>query len=514
MVTALLRFPMGSQLITIRRLAVAVCLLLFAFTGCGERPAGEGKPLIVGTEATFPPFEMSDDQGTITGFDIDLIEAIAEDQGFTIRLRDMAFDGIIPALATGQIDLAISAISITEDRRASVDFSEPYLNAGIVIAARTNDEIQTMDDLHGKIAAVQIGTTGATEAERLQHEGILKAVKSFPNVGLAIQDLLQGGVDIVINDKPSTANYVANFGGKVRLLEAELISDDYGIAVKKGNTELLERLNAGLANLRENGRLEEIREKYFPATSPALQVAPDDLTISPLPDPSARGVRSPVSQFFEVLPTLFRGAGITLLVCFCSELIGIIIGLSLALSRLFGGAMLRYPAIIYTDIIRGTPLLVQILFLYFGIPALINSLTGETFTFNPILAGILACGLNSGAYLGEIYRGAIKSIDPGQDEAARSLGMSAVQSFRHVLLPQALFRALPPMGNEFITLLKDTSLLSVIAVTEIVRVGQLYAARTYAIFPTYLAIAVTYFALVFIASRVLGRLEKKLGTHQ
>lgn len=218
-----------------------------------------------------------------------------------------------------------------------------------------------------------------------------------------------------------------------------------------------------------------------------------------------------VDHFMKVLPALIRGAGITLLVCFSAEIIGMILGVTLALFRLHGQWWLRLPTLAYVDVIRGTPLLVQILFLYFGVPALISTVGGGSFSFDPIVAGILACGLNSAAYQSEIFRSAIRSIDKGQTEAARSLGMTSVQTFWHVIRPQAMFRALPPLGNDFIMLLKDTSLLSVIAVTEIVRVGQLYAARTYAVFPTYLAIAVTYFALVFIASRLIGLMERKMG---
>ena len=227
-------------------------------------------------------------------------------------------------------------------------------------------------------------------------------------------------------------------------------------------------------------------------------------------------------HFLAVLPALIRGAGITVCVAAAAEVIGVVIGLTIALIRLHGPWPLRWLVIAYVDAIRGTPLLVQILFLYFGVPALVIELTGRPFSFgisfnghewvqDAIVAGTLACGLNSGAYLSEIYRAALRSIDGGQAEAARSLGLGRLATFRHVVAPQALVRALPPMGNELITLLKDTSLLSVIAVTEIVRTGQLYAARTYAVFPTYLAIAATYFVLVFTVSRLVNLLDRRLA---
>lgn len=224
----------------------------------------------------------------------------------------------------------------------------------------------------------------------------------------------------------------------------------------------------------------------------------------------AADLPSATDHFLRVLPRLWEGAIITVRIAFFAEVIGIVLGLTLAVGRLYGPWWIRWLVLGYVDVMRGTPMLVQILFLYFGLPALISSLSDQAFSFQAEVAGVLALGLNSGAYLSEIFRSAITSIDHGQSEAARSLGMTAPQNFRFVVAPQALFRALPPMGNEFITLLKDTSLLSVIAVTEIVKVGQLYAARTYAVFPTYLAIGVTYFVLVFTISRLLMLLERRM----
>jgi polar amino acid transport system permease protein len=166
----------------------------------------------------------------------------------------------------------------------------------------------------------------------------------------------------------------------------------------------------------------------------------------------------------------------------------------------------------YVDLFRGTPLLVQILFIYFGIPGLVNSLTGEPCNIDPLVAGMIAFGLNSGAYLCEIYRAGIESVDRGQWEAAHSLGMTSRQAFLSVILPQAFRRSLPAAGHDFIILIKDTSLLSVIAVTEITKEGQLFIARTYAAFPAYIAIALTYLLITFTVSRALRALERRLAT--
>lgn len=211
-----------------------------------------------------------------------------------------------------------------------------------------------------------------------------------------------------------------------------------------------------------------------------------------------------------VMPSLIRGAGIAILVVFFAEIIGTVIGLILALCRLAKTRWLSWPALVYVDLIRGTPMLVQILIAYFGIPSVYFSLTGDTLDIPPLAAGVAALGLNSAAYVSEIYRTAIANIDRGQTEASRALGLSWVQTMRYVVLPQAFRWAVPPLGNEFITLLKDTSLLSVIAVVEILKAGQLYAARTYAIFPTYIAIAIVYLVMTLTITTGLRALEKKL----
>lgn len=211
-----------------------------------------------------------------------------------------------------------------------------------------------------------------------------------------------------------------------------------------------------------------------------------------------------------VMPALWRGAGIAIVVVIFAEIIGSIIGIVVALCRLSKKRFLVWPAVVYVDLIRGTPMLVQILFVYFGIPSLVSAITGGMFNIPPLYAGIAALGLNSGAYVSEVYRTAIGSIDRGQTEAAKSLGMSSIQTMRYVVFPQAFRWAIPPLGNEFITLLKDTSLLSVIAVTEIVKMGDIYKSRTYAIFPTYLAVAIVYIILTLSISYSLRYVEKRL----
>lgn len=218
-------------------------------------------------------------------------------------------------------------------------------------------------------------------------------------------------------------------------------------------------------------------------------------------------------QFLEysldALPTLLIGAVTTLQLTAVSVVFGLIGGTLLGMARLSKFKPLQFASRVYIDFFRGTPLLVQIFMIYFGIPALANTL-GTTFTFNRFFAAILALSLNSAAYLAEIVRGGIQSIDTGQREASESLGLSPLQTMRYVIFPQAFRRMIPPLGNEFITLLKDTSLVAVIGYEELFRRGQLIVAQNYRAFEIYITVALVYLVLNTVSSQAFIWLERSM----
>ena len=193
-----------------------------------------------------------------------------------------------------------------------------------------------------------------------------------------------------------------------------------------------------------------------------------------------------------------------------SAVIGIFLGLFIGLGRLSKKSVIKWLASVYVNFIRGTPLLVQLLIIYAGIPQIIMFITGQPSPMSPIAAAIAACSLNSAAYVAEIFRAGIQSIDNGQIEAARSLGLTKNQAMAQVILPQAFRRIIPPLGNELITLLKETSILSAIGLEEMMRKGQLYVASTFQPFPVYITVALSYFVIVLIISKGLSLLERRL----
>lgn len=251
-------------------ITILIFAMMFAVAGCGDvnEPAEdegtEVKTYYVGTEPTFKPFEYTDEEsGEIIGFDIDLIKAIAEDQGFNVEVQNLGFDGLITAVQTGNIDIIASGMTIKPERAEKVDFSTPYINSGLALAVpQDNDTITSVEDLKGKSVAVQIGTTGAGKAQELVDAGIVKEVKTFNTIDVVMMELTNGGVDAVINDFPVTNAFIKKQPGKIKIVGDPITSESYGFAVQKGNTELLEMINNGLQNAIDNGTYEQLENKY------------------------------------------------------------------------------------------------------------------------------------------------------------------------------------------------------------------------------------------------------------
>lgn len=205
----------------------------------------------------------------------------------------------------------------------------------------------------------------------------------------------------------------------------------------------------------------------------------------------------------NAIPLLLEGAIFTIEITVLSVAIGIVIGLFVGIGRISRYKLIRFLSAVYVDFLRGTPLLVQIFLIYFALPVI----TGVK--MNPFVAAVAACSINSGAYVAEIFRAGIQSIDEGQMEAGRSLGLSWVQTMRYIIIPQAFKRVIPPLGNEFIALLKDSSLVSVIGFEELTRRGQLVIARTYASVEIWMCVAIIYLVMTLSISRFVAYLERR-----
>lgn len=212
------------------------------------------------------------------------------------------------------------------------------------------------------------------------------------------------------------------------------------------------------------------------------------------------------SLIWNSLPLLLAGAGVTIEITAIAVGLGFIFGLITSVCRLSSVKVLQVIAVCYVNIIRGTPMLVQIFLIYFALPMVI----GER--INPFVAAVAACSINSGAYVSEIFRAGIQSVDKGQMEAGRSLGLSWMQTMRYVILPQAFKHVIPPLGNEFISMTKETSLVSVIGFEELTRRGQLIIAKTYGSFEIWLTVAAIYLVMTLTIARLVSYLERRFAT--
>lgn len=247
-----------------------ICMLgLLALTaflgGCGgqkDDAKSEAKVLKVGCNADFAPFEFQDVNGkAYVGFDMDLIRAIGKEMGYEVQIQNINFDGLIPAMDAGNLDVIISGMTITKERAEKVAFSKPYYKSGLTVVVRNdNTTVNGFKDLEGKTIAVQIGTTGANEAKKIKDA----KVKEFNSSADTFMELKAGGVEAVVNDRPVNDYYLAQGGSKdAKALNEVLTAEDYGIAMSKKNSELVIKVDAALDKLKSNGEYDKIYEKWF-----------------------------------------------------------------------------------------------------------------------------------------------------------------------------------------------------------------------------------------------------------
>jgi polar amino acid transport system substrate-binding protein len=261
---------------------VAVALIL---TACGKKEApapvaapapapAPAKVYVVGTDAAYAPFESQNEKGEIVGFDIDVVKAVAAKAGIEVKFVNTPWEGIFNTLAQGDRDLLVSAITITDERKQTMDFSAPYFDAKQLIAVKDNSKIKTLADLKKLKVGVQTGTTGDEVVTKLIGKNSAN-IKRFESTPLALKELEAGGVDAVVADNGVVIHYVANnTGSKFRTVDdTSFTPEQYGIAVKKGNAELLEKINTALAAIKADGSYDKIFASYFGAAPAAAAPA-------------------------------------------------------------------------------------------------------------------------------------------------------------------------------------------------------------------------------------------------
>ena len=412
------------------------------------------------------------DPSRVVGFDAEVAALIAAGLGREPQFVEVAFASIDQSIARGDAEIGLSGIEDTPARRAGYAVTLPYYQFREVLSVRAADagHFRTLADLRGRRVGTLVGT--------IAYEILLAAERDYGIVAVSYEDdlhpysdLLIGRLDAVLLDNVLADRRARTTPGFVTHPEAVAISHYVGV-LAPGNGALRDRIDGILKSAMEDGRLERIFRKWnvWNDDQPALfaKVVAGE-TIPPIAGYEIEGVAemSRWEATRRYLPSLFRAAGVTLLLSCGAMLVAVALGMTIATGRLYGDRLLRALLIGYVELIRGTPLLLQLFVLYYGI--------AEAVRLPAFMAALVGLALNYAAYESEIYRGALLAVPVGQLEASRTLGFTEFQTLRLIRGPQAFRLALAPMTNDFVALLKDSSLVSVLTVIELTKQTQIFA---------------------------------------
>ncbi|PWG58908.1 glutamine ABC transporter permease [Bifidobacterium catulorum] len=480
-------------------LALVLCVAGLGTVGVSSAQAAQdsavqGKTFKIATDTTFAPFEFRDSNGQMVGIDMDLVHAIAKDQGFNVQIQSLGFNAALQAMSSGQADGVIAGMSITDERKAIYDFSDPYFQSGVQMAiAKNNDEIKGYEDLKGKTVVAKTGAEGEAFAKKNAAK-YGYTVKSVDQSATMYEMVKSGNADAVVDDYPVLA-YGIQQGNGLKTVTPKVPGGSYGFAVNKGkNADLLKAFNAGLANLKKSGEYDRILAKYLGEGS----------TVKP-ENAESTAKKSFIDLAKDSFPALMTGLRNTLLITAISFVIALVLGIVLGLMRVSPNRPLSWIARVYVAVFRGTPILVWAFFFYFGIPQIIGH------SINIWVAGALTLSLNSGAYLVEIVRGAIESVNAGQMEGARSLGLSYNQAMRKVILPQAVKIGTPAIINQLVIMLKDSSLLLAIGFGELLYQAQQIYAANFRVTETLLMVGVIYFVAITLLTWLANIVDRRMN---
>ncbi|RSJ19347.1 Glutamine transport system permease protein GlnP [Streptococcus intermedius] len=467
-------------------------------TPAGQKATPVKAKYTIASDSSFAPFVFQDSNNKYTGIDMDLIKAIAKDQGFTIEITNPGFDAALNAVQSGQADGMIAGMSVTDARKETFDFSEPYYTANAILAIKETSTITSYKDLKGKTVGVKNGTASQTFLTKSQSKYDYK-IKTFADASSMYDSLNSGSVDAVMDDEP-VVKYSISQGQKLKTPIKGTPIGDTAFAVKKGsNPELIQMFNNGLANIKKNGQYQKILDKYLKKSSS---------------NTSSSGSTVDETTIWGLLQNnykqLLSGLGITLALALLSFAIAMIIGIIFGMFNVSPVKALRIISEVFVDVIRGIPLMILAAFIFWGIPNLIESMTGHQNPINDFVAGTIALSLNAGAYIAEIVRGGIQAVPAGQMEASRSLGISYSKTMRKIILPQATKIMLPNFVNQFVIALKDTTIVSAIGLVELFQTGKIIIARNYQSFKMYAILAIFYLIIITLLTRLAKRLEKRI----
>lgn len=448
-------------------------------------------------------------EGRITGFEYDLMNAIGPLLHRKARFVQNGWDGLIPGLSRGLYALVIDGIEMTPEHKAAVLFTKPYyVTSDRIVLRRGERGMDTLEALKGHT----VGTIKSTAAERLLLTQDPASLRAYEEETDLFTDLRNGRLDAILIDEPIAQYYLTD---SLKIAGPPIGTVAYGIAFPKNNPDLRDAVNAALTTLADNGTLHRILARWNLWTPRMAEYTGDYSTpdIQPVEWTAYRRTMARLAdsgpgalfrRYVSFLPVIGKGALMTLAVSALAMIVAVAFGLALALGRRYGGRTVRWAAGAYVEIVRGTPLLIQILFIFYGLPSF-------SIRLSPFFAGVAALGLNYAAYEAENYRAGLLSVPRGQMEAALALNMTHFQALRYVIVPQAFRTVVPVMTNDFISLLKDSSLVSVITLTELSQTYIRLSATYYDYVGTGLMVGAAYLIIGLPFVRLAAMAEKRLG---
>lgn len=463
------------------------------------------------SEGGFPyMFDNPASHDEFIGFEVDIVNALAKYMGRKPVYVNNAWDNLIPGLNRNLYDIAINGLEVTPEHAEVVNFSMPYYVTHLQLAVRRETgDIESLEDVRGKIA----GTLKESYAQEVLEEVGDIEIRTYIVEASTYEDLANGRLDAAFFDYP-IALYSAGFNPEIKFVGPPIGELSYAIAVRKGDTRLLHEVNKALVHLRDSGKLREIYDRWNLWT-PKMAALFNDYSPS-VTKPSRYNewaeahrpeltLAKRLARYKEALPKFGRGAVITMQVSITAMLLAISLGLLLAVTRVFSPKPAAAAATFYIEFIRGTPVLIQLFFIFYGLP-------GVGIKLSPFWAGAIGLGLNYAAYEAEVYRTGLFAIPRTQWESALALGMSRWQAMREVILPQAVRIVIPPITNDFISLLKDSSLVSIITMVDLTKVYGQVSATYYDYFGPGIIVAVIYLLLGLPFVCFSRYAERRLGS--
>ena len=492
--------------------------------------AAEQKQFIVGFDAEFPPYGYMDDNGEYVGFDLDLAEEVCKRNGWKLVKRPIAWDSKDSELATGAISCIWNGFTMN-GREDNYTWSTAYVDNSQVVIVKKDSNVHKLSDLKGKRLIVQSDSSALAaltgDDATKENKKLAASLKDLQvaDYNSAFMNLESGMVDAIAMDIGVASYQMSAKGDNFRMLDERLSSEEYGIGFKKGSTKLRDEVQKTLLTMLADGTFEQIVNKWGLKDSACLsekdttyidggkvpyvdfsklQIKNDKTT------EKSDGVKANKGGIWFIMKQLGSGMLATLSIFVFTLLFSLPLGLLIAAVRMSRFALLRWIAKIYISIMRGTPLMLQLLVVFFAPYYVFGISTPYMYRLYAVIIGF---SLNYAAYFAEIYRSGIQSIPQGQREAAQGMGYGRRQTFFRIIFPQMVKRVMPPVTNEVITLVKDTSLAFAIAYTEMFTMAKQIASAQASLMPLFIA-GLFYYIFNFVVAFVMEAIEKKLDYYR